>query len=91
MSITAFHQQRNDACLFDSYYEIWYKRVCEGGAANRLTVRVFADSACRKQAKKKVVHSLSHLVPGINQCVRAGGNSSAVEFEFTYCYNEGIH
>jgi hypothetical protein len=55
-----------------------------------MTVILYADSACRKQAKRKVVHSLNARFPNLGYCMPSSNvvfNATATTYSITYCHN----
>jgi hypothetical protein len=58
---------RNTACLWDPDYEFWYRAACDA-QADTLSVTLYADSACRKKAKRRALHCGCVLLrPGLPQ------------------------
>jgi hypothetical protein len=55
-----------------------------------MTVILYADSACKKQAKRKVVHSLNARFPNLGYCMPSSSwvvNGTAISYSITYCHN----
>jgi hypothetical protein len=86
----SFNQARNAACLWDPYYEVWYRAACDT-QADALTVTLYADSVCRKKAKRRALHSLDAIYPHLGYCkpsfVGAGGNitGTPAAYVIQYC------
>jgi hypothetical protein len=85
----SFNQARNTACLWDPYYEFWYRAACDA-QADTLSVTLYADSACRKKAKRRALHSLDAVYPHLGYCkpsfVSAGGNTTATPAAYVIQY-----
>jgi hypothetical protein len=88
----SFNQARNTACLWDPYYEFWYRAACDA-QADTLVVTLYADSACRKKAKRRALHSLDAIYPHLGYCkpsfVGAGGNITATPAAYVIQYCHG--
>lgn len=83
----AFEQARNAACLWDHRFEVWYREACDA-ATDTLTLTLYADSACRKKAKRAAVHRLSAEVPDVGQCVpRFGADHQLLGYRTQYCHS----
>jgi hypothetical protein len=85
----SFNQARNTACLWDPYYEFWYRAACDA-QADTLSVTLYADSTCRKKAKRRALHSLDAIYPHLGYCkpsfVGAGGNSTVTPAAYVLQY-----
>jgi hypothetical protein len=85
----SFNLARNTACLWDPYYEFWYRAACDA-QADTLAVTLYADSICRKKAKRRALHSLDAVYPHLGYCkpsfVGAGGNTTVTPAAYVLQY-----
>jgi hypothetical protein len=63
----SFSQARSTACVWDPNYKSWYRAACDA-RADTLSVTLYADSTCRKKAKRRAVQSLKGVYPKLGSC-----------------------
>jgi Leucine-rich repeat (LRR) protein len=83
----SFSHARSTACLWDANYKSWYRAACDA-QANALSVTLYADSTCRKKAKRRAVQSLKAIYPKLGSCKPFFvGNITArpAGYTFEYC------
>ena len=56
------------------------------GAKNKLSVTMYADSACKQQAKRKAVHNLQDFAR-VGECSAHYGTNGTATASYMYCHN----
>jgi len=77
-------QQRSNVCVFDEKYKLWVKTSCHG-QRDSLVYHIYADDQCHALIKK-VVHSLSEVVPHYGMCAPSAKSDGRVAL--TVCQNK---
>jgi hypothetical protein len=82
----SFSHARSTACLWDANYKSWYRAACDA-QADTLSVTLYADSVCRKKAKRRAVQPLKAVYPKLGSCKPIFvGNITACPAGYTFEY-----